>query len=42
MTTAGWIFMCLALAFVWGLAITCYSKVLASPQEEKVPIGYGP
>ncbi len=42
MTTAGWIFMTLALSFVWGLAITCYTLVLRSPQDEKVPVGYGP
>jgi hypothetical protein len=28
MTIGGWIFMSLSLAFVWGLAIWCYRKVL--------------
>lgn len=42
MTTAGWIFMCVALAFVWGLAATCYRRVLTTPAEEKVPVGFGP
>jgi hypothetical protein len=29
MTTGGWIFMTLSLAFVWGLAIWCYRKILS-------------
>lgn len=28
MTTAGWIFMLVSLAFVWGLALWCYRRVL--------------
>jgi hypothetical protein len=42
MTTAGWIWMIASLAFVWGLSAWCYIRVLSSPQDEKVPIGYGP
>ena len=29
MTTGGWIFMTLSLAFVWGLALWCFRKVLS-------------
>jgi hypothetical protein len=29
MTIGGWIFMTLSLAFVWGLAIWCFRKVLS-------------
>ncbi len=42
MTTAGWIWMVASLCFVWGLTIWCYKTVLTTPDEEKVPIGYGP
>lgn len=42
MTTGGWIFMVISLAVVWSGCIWCYKKVLTSPQEEKVPIGFGP
>jgi hypothetical protein len=28
MTPAGWVFMLLSLAFVWGLAGWCYARVL--------------
>ena len=31
MTPLGWIFMSASLAFVWGLAIWCYRKVLSAP-----------
>jgi len=31
MTPLGWIFMSASLAFVWGLAIWCYQKVLNAP-----------
>ena len=42
MTTMGWIFMTLSLSAVWGGAFWCYRKVLQTPQEEKVPVGFGP
>ena len=42
MKAAGWITMFVALSFVWGLVIWCYRKILRSPQDEKVPPGFGP
>ena len=42
MTAGGWVTMILSLGLVWGAAIWCYRKVLSTPQEEKVPIGFGP
>jgi len=30
MTTGGWIFMLVSLAFVWGLTIWCFLKVLTT------------
>lgn len=42
MTTAGWIFMSLSLFAVWFGAFWCYKKVLSTPAEEKVPVGFGP
>lgn len=42
MTTGGWITMILALGIVWSCAIWCYRKVLSSPQDERVPPGFGP
>ena len=42
MTIGGWILMVVSLGFVWSLVIWCYRKILASPQDEKVPAGYGP
>jgi hypothetical protein len=41
MTIAGWITMIASLAFVWGLTIVCFRKVLRSPKEEKAPPGFG-
>ena len=41
LSTAGWIIMLVSLALVWGGTFWCFRKVLASPQEEKVPPGYG-
>jgi hypothetical protein len=32
MTTSGWIFMVLSLAFVWGLAIWCFREILSDPE----------
>ncbi len=42
MRIGGWITMFVSLGFVWGLAIWCFYRVLASPQEEKAPPGFGP
>jgi hypothetical protein len=42
MKAGGWITMVLSLSFVWFLVIWCFRRVLASPQEEKVPPGFGP
>jgi hypothetical protein len=42
MTTAGWITMLTALIVVWGGVIWCFRKVLSTPEEEKVPVGFGP
>jgi hypothetical protein len=33
MTTGGIVFMCVSLAFVWGLALWCFKRVLAAPKE---------
>ncbi len=29
MTTGGWIFMIASLAFVWGLALWCFRRILS-------------
>lgn len=42
MTAGGWLTMILSLCVVWGAAIWCYKTVLTTPQEEKVPVGFGP
>jgi len=42
MTIAGWTTMILSLALVWGGTFWCFRRVLASPQEEKAPVGFGP
>lgn len=42
MTTAGWIMMGVSLVVVWAGTAWCYRRILSSPQEEKVPIGFGP
>jgi hypothetical protein len=42
MTAGGWVTMILSLAFVWGGTFWCFRKVLASPQDEKAPPGFGP
>jgi hypothetical protein len=31
LSTSGWAFMLLSMAFVWGLALTCYRRVLRGP-----------
>jgi hypothetical protein len=33
LTAGGWAFMLLSVAFVWGLVIFCYRRVLAAPKE---------
>ncbi len=42
MTTGGWIMMAVSLIVVWGGCGWCYKKILSSPEEEKVPVGFGP
>jgi hypothetical protein len=42
MTLGGWIAMAVSLVFVVSLAAWCFRRVLASPQEEKAPPGFGP
>lgn len=42
MTTGGWVMMVISLAVVWTGVILCYRKILRTPQEEKVPVGFGP
>lgn len=37
MTTAGWIFLGLSTAFVWGLVIWCFYRVLTAPKETTKP-----
>jgi hypothetical protein len=32
MTALGWIFLTLSMAFVWGLTIWCYAKLLRAPK----------
>ncbi|MGQ0764768.1 MAG: hypothetical protein ACT4OZ_03785 [Gemmatimonadota bacterium] len=41
MNTGGWITMVASLVFVWGLVIWCFWRVMKSPEEEKVPTGFG-
>jgi hypothetical protein len=33
MTFLGWLFLAVSLAFVWGLTLWCYYKVLTAPTE---------
>lgn len=42
MTTGGWIMMSVSLTVVWGGVTWCYRKILSTPAEEKVPVGFGP
>lgn len=37
MTTGGVVFMLTSLAFVWGLTIWCFKRVLAAPKEPPQP-----
>ena len=32
MSFLGWVFMISSLAFVWGLMIWCFKKVLSAPE----------
>lgn len=41
MTIGGWIFLVLSLAFVWGLTIWCFSKVLRGSDIEPPPDSLG-
>ena len=36
MTFLGMVLMILSLAFVWGLAIWCYRRVLTAPPEDHI------
>lgn len=36
MTALGWIFLVSSLAFVWGLTMWCYYKVLNLPPDHEV------
>lgn len=36
MTTTGMLFMICSLAFVWGLAIWCFWRVLSAPPDDHV------
>ena len=42
MTAGGWVTMILSLTIVWGGTFWCFKKVLSTPEDEKVPPGYGP
>jgi len=42
MTVGGWVTMLVSLVFVWGLTGWCFWRVLKSPEDEKVPGGFGP
>ena len=36
MTVLGWVFLIVSLAFVWGLTMWCYYRVLNLPPEHDV------
>ena len=38
MTLAGWAFLIVSLAFVWGLALWCFSRVLTIREEPPDPV----
>jgi hypothetical protein len=38
MTALGWIFLVASLAFVWGLSLWCYYKVLSFREEPPKPV----
>ena len=41
MTVGGWIFLILSLAFVWGLVIWCFAKVIRGARIEPPPDSLG-
>lgn len=41
MTIGGWIFLLSSLAFVWGLTIWCFKKVLGGAKIEPPPDSLG-
>lgn len=41
MTTGGWVFLLVSQAFVWGLTIFCFSKVLRGAPIEVPPDSLG-
>ena len=38
LSASGWIFMLASLAFVWGLCLWCFKKVLSGPPEVPAPV----
>jgi hypothetical protein len=38
MTALGWVFLAMSLAFVWGLSLWCYYKVLSFREEPPRPV----
>jgi hypothetical protein len=38
MTAAGWVFLTVSLAFVWGLALWCFYRVLSIRDEPPDPV----
>ena len=38
MTIGGWIFMLSSLAFVWGLTLWCFKRVLSAPTDPAEPV----
>ena len=38
MTFLGWVFLLASLAFVWGLALWCFYRVLTTHEEPPDPV----
>ena len=38
MTTLGWLFLIVSLAFVWSLTLWCFYKVLSFKEEPPEPV----
>lgn len=38
MTALGWVFLAISLAFVWGLSLWCYYRVLSLREEPPRPV----
>ena len=38
MTPAGWVFLIASLAFVWGLTLWCFYKVLMTGEQPPDPV----